>query len=209
MKKAVLLLALFLLASDVFSASAKDLLIKGGKEYGRAKYGAALDTYKQAAKKDGSAAEPVYNMGAAYYKLKDYENSVKMYESSAKYEGWLKQNSYFNLGNAYFRSGKQEEAKAAYKQAILINPQDKEAIHNLQILLQNNKEDKNSENKKEEENKDPENKDSQGNSESKQDQMSQGDAKRLMQMAKEQEQKDRNRNQQKYGAAGGGVIKDW
>ena len=68
----------------------------------------------------------------------------------------------FNLGNTYYRAGQKEDAIAAYKQAILNDPRDKEAIHNLQLLLQEqqnqqNKNDQNNQNQ----NKDSKNKDQQ------------------------------------------------
>ena len=81
------------------------------------------------------AQDGSYAVTPAYY-LKEYEQAAQSFENAAEQPGKLQQDAWFNLGNTYYRAQNKDKAVAAYKQAILQNPQDKEAIHNLQLVLQ-------------------------------------------------------------------------
>ncbi|MCL2888221.1 MAG: hypothetical protein FWF35_02790 [Elusimicrobia bacterium] len=208
MRKIFFIFAVVFFAAQVYAATTNDLLIKGGRAYNKEKYGEALQNFKDAAAKAPKDNRPVYNTAAALYKLKDYGESAKIYEGLAQKTWKGREDSFFNAGNAQYRAANKDAAKQNYRAALLMNPDDIEAVHNLQILLSENPKNDKSENKDNSDKQDKDNKQGQGSSSS-QDQMSKSDAQRMMQMAKEQERKDRSRSEQKYGEAGNDVEKDW
>ncbi len=66
------------------------------------------------------------------YTKEDYETAIKLYE------GLLKNNGesvaiYYNLGNAYYKSGKIAPAILNYERALLLDPGDKDIRFNLQM----------------------------------------------------------------------------
>ena len=221
----VLLLAL----STPLYAGAKGDVRQGGKLYAQEKYGEALSHYEKALQADPQNDQAQFGAGAAAYYLKDYDQAAQAFENTAENSGELRQDSLFNLGNTHYRAGHKEEAIAAYKQAILHNPQDKEAIHNLQLLLkeqqqQQNKNNQNNENKdKNSQNQDqqqqqnnqgqaPQQQDPQHNKQPQdpqpeQEGMNKQDANRVMQLARDNEFKRPSHPGQ--SGADESVEKDW
>ena len=200
-------------------------LREGGKLYNLQKYGQALDVYNQILKKQPQNAQASFGAGASAYFLKDYAAAEKAFTQSAQDGSRLQQDALFNLGNTYYRANDKEKAVAAYKQAILKNPKDKEAIHNLQLVL-SNPPSQNNQNKQNNQNQDKnspnqDNKDqSDGSGQSPQDQqqeaqqqpqpqqMNQDDAERILQMARNNEKKAPS--QQGRGSGNNSnVEKDW
>ena len=221
---------IFLLISCVapLQAGVKGDVRQGGKLYAQEKYGAALSKYKQALQAYPQNKQAQFGAGAAAYYLKDYDQAAQAFENTAETSAELRQDSLFNLGNTHYRAGHKQEAIAAYKQAILHNPQDKEAIHNLQLLLkeqqqqnknnQNNEnKDKNSQNQDQQEQQDnkgqaPQQQDPQQNKQPqdpqpKQEGMNKQDANRVMQLARDNEFKRPSHPGQSAGDES--VEKDW
>lgn len=145
MRYSILFLCLFALP---LHAGVNGQLRQAGKLYKQKKYGQALASYQKALQQDPSNAQAAFGAGAAAYYLKEYQQAQKAFENIPNDQSSLGQDALFNLGNTFYRSGQKEQAIAAYKQAILQNPQDKEAIHNLQLVLQDqqNQQNKNNQN---------------------------------------------------------------
>ena len=134
MRKMLVFIFVSLALSQQVFAAGSSLLRSGNSAYDNKKYGIAFDLYQEAAQK-GSMAYGQYNSGAALYRLKDYGNAAKAYLNSAEQDPSLKQNAYFNAGNAFYNTDK-EKAAALYRQAYLMNLKDEEALHNLQLTIQ-------------------------------------------------------------------------
>ena len=202
--------------------------VNGHQQGGKEKYGEALSHYEKALQADPQNDQAQFGAGAAAYYLKEYDQAAQAFENTAENSGKLRQDSLFNVGNTHYRAGHKEEAIAAYKQAILHNPQDKEAIHNLQLLLkeqqQQNKNNQNNENKdKNSQNQDqkeqqnnkgqaPQQQDSQQNKQPQDPQpqeqgMNKQDANRVMQLARDNEFKRPSHPGQ--SAEDPRVEKDW
>lgn len=134
MKKGVLLSLLMVVC--VLPIQAGSSLRQAGKLYQAEKYGQALQIYKQALAENPNNAKAAFGVGAAAYRLKEYPQAQQAFENVSHQTNNLGHDALFNLGNTYYRAGQKEQAIATYRQAILQNSKDKEAIHNLQLVLQ-------------------------------------------------------------------------
>jgi Ca-activated chloride channel family protein len=71
--------------------------------------------------------DPVWK-GIAFYRAGDWENAILQFGRVDTAEGW------FNLGNAYARSGDNEEAVKAYEEALSRHPEWPEAQENRALV---------------------------------------------------------------------------
>ena len=177
-------------------------LRQGGKLYNAQKYGSALNTYQNILKEHADNQRALFNTGNAYYRLNEYTQAEELYKKAAQVPGDYGQSALYNLGNAYYHAGDKPHAIEAYQQAILQDPQDKEAIHNLQLIIQEqqNQQNDNQQNQNNQDqnsdNQQPQNQDGKGQDpqqsqqqQQKEGQLNQQDADRVMAMAKENEYK--------------------
>ncbi len=228
MQKILLILGLLGFFSPVFGGVNADVR-QGNKLYQKGKYGAAFSTYEHALQTDPHHQAAAFGAGASAYYLKQYKEAAQSFENASQAEGNLQQDALFNLGNAHYRAGDKDGAIYSYKQAILQNPQDKEAIHNLQLVLQqqqnqqnqnnqnNENQDQNSPNQDSKNNRDNEgqspqeqpqaDKQPEQNPQQAQNQLDKQAAQRLMQLARDNEYKKPTRP----GPVGAdeSVEKDW
>lgn len=224
MKKLTVLLCC-LCASPLWAGTRGDLR-QGGRLYNAQKYGQALETYQKVLQKNPENDKAAFGAGASAYYLKDYNAAAEAFENVSKDGGKLQQDALFNLGNTYYRANDKEKAIAAYKKAILNNPDDKDAIHNLQLLLKNeqnqsNQNDQNNQNQDKnssnQDNKDQSNNGGQSPQQQEQNQqnqqqpnqMNQEDAERILQMARDNEYKAPSRPNNSGQGGDSSVEKDW
>ena len=146
MKKFILLL--YLSFTLPLQAGTNAAVRQGSRLYAQEKYGQALSKYNRALQANPHDAQANFGVGAAAYHLKEYQQAATAFQAALENSEELRQDSLFNLGNTYYRANQKPQAIAAYKQAILNNLQDKEAIHNLQLILkeQQNQQNKNNQN---------------------------------------------------------------
>jgi len=78
-----------------------------------------------------------YNRGCAAYQNSDYQGAAGAFSSVLKraQDDETRFRSAYNLGNTAFKQGDLASAAAHYKQAILWNPENKDAKHNLELVL--------------------------------------------------------------------------
>jgi len=108
-------------------------LRQGNKLYSEKKYKEAQLSYGAALQKDPSSQTGLFNLGDAMYKNKDYDNSRKALEASAKISKDKNEQAraYHNIGNSYLEEKKWEDAINAYKQSLKLNPSDADTKYNL------------------------------------------------------------------------------
>jgi len=139
----------FLGASQVDAASPKQTIKEGNVFYEQGDYIASEKKYKEALKKDAESDIINFNLGAALYKKEEYGEAVdhfqKVYLSE---DDQLKQNAYYNSGNALYKLGIAEEhegsATAAippveqslkqYERALEIDENDEDTKHNYAFV---------------------------------------------------------------------------
>lgn len=215
MKKYLFLILFLPLLTPAAAQTARDLTVSAGKEYKRARYGSALDKYLQSYKKKQDP-RVLFNIADAHYYLKDYAAADKIYKEIEEQHPKRAADALFNQGNVLYRQGDLDGAAEIYKKILLKNPKDKAALFNLQISLEDKKEDENSKNKKQDEsdqkdkNQSDENQPDPSQNSAQNQQQKEEEMERLLQMAREQEQKNQTRLAPKHGENPlSDVEKDW
>ena len=90
--------------------------------------------------------EAKFNAADSLYKMKKYKQALKLYSEIKDKK--LKEKSLYNQGNCYAKMGKIDEAIKSYEESLKINPNDKDAKYNLELLKKHKKNNKNDKNKK-------------------------------------------------------------
>lgn len=90
--------------------------------------------YKAWNQKDYQAAEALFEdpewRGAALYRLEKYKEAAEQFKKDNSAQGQ------YNLGNALAKQGLLEEAKQAYEQSLKLEPNQKDALANLELIKQ-------------------------------------------------------------------------
>jgi tetratricopeptide (TPR) repeat protein len=81
-----------------------------------------------------SAADPFsdFKRGNEYYQKQDYDNAIKAFEQLIK-EGDVSAEVYYNLGNAYYKTGNVPHTLLNYERAHKLSPDDEDINFNLKI----------------------------------------------------------------------------
>lgn len=133
--KNVLLLLLFL--STVAQAqNAATYISRGNEFYLQLQFDLAETQYRLALDKAPTNAEARYNLANALMQQKKYKAAIEMYEGVTTSDNVnLKGAAFYNTGVSYSRQKDLANSIEAYKAALRINPNDKEARENLQKAL--------------------------------------------------------------------------
>lgn len=163
-----LLLALpFLMAFDpVRSRSAA--VEEGNARMKAGKADEALAAYDKAVAELPGDPGVRFNRGTALAALSRHEEAAEEFlRATEAKDTSLKAAAFYNLGNAFFKKDKFQEAVEAYKRALALDPKDERAKWNLEIALKKKKED---DQKKEQDKKNKDQKDDQKKDDKNQDQ---------------------------------------
>jgi tetratricopeptide (TPR) repeat protein len=199
---------LFLILSVTINAqSDKKYIREGNREYEKEKFSDSEIAYRKAIDKNKQSPDAVFNVGDALYKQNKFEDASKQFiENTNLNEDKVKKSAgFYNLGNSYLKANKLEESIEAYKNALKLRPESKEAKYNLayaQDLLKqqeqqqkdkekqdkdkdkNKDQDKDKDQKKDQDDKKKDQQDNQDNKRDQQQQQQQGiskeDAQRLL-----------------------------
>lgn len=156
------LLSFFSQYRAIEAASYTHLIKKGNRFFKNELYKDALMYYLQGRKKNKKASEPIFNAGAAYYKMNDYIKSIESFSEILQKEDPGKKSAdiYYNLGNTYYQLGDYQNAVQSYIKGLDIDPDDLNMKYNLELTLkklnENKQEDRqkqNTDNNKKEDNK--------------------------------------------------------
>ena len=136
-KNAVALLFLMGCSFSSFSQNAKSSIIQGNKDYKAKNYDAAENQYRDALKNSDSNVAANYNLGNALYRKNNTDEAVKYYDNAIEnaHDNTVKQEAFYNKGVAYQSAKKLPECITAYKNALILNPNDEDARQNLQRAL--------------------------------------------------------------------------
>ncbi len=165
------MLFILLFASQRVYASPR----RGEQAYNSGDYASAAQVYREAAKEAPDNAQLQFNLGAAAYKDKKYDESLSAFQTALNVQDISLQNkAYYNMGNTLYRQGegtekskpqdtvkRWEESIKAYEGALKLDPDDKDAKYNqeyvkkkLEALKKKQKQDKKNSCKNKNEDKD-------------------------------------------------------
>jgi Flp pilus assembly protein TadD len=121
-----------ILAIDPGSAIGNDIV---GAQLDRSgKPSLAIPHFSAAVARDPTNPEFHYNLANALFRLSEYEKSIDEFETAIPLfhpPSWKAMN---NLGVAYAKLGRREEAIVEFEQVLAIDPKNAEAMRNLRIL---------------------------------------------------------------------------
>ena len=128
---------------------------KGNKNYNEKRYETALEAYRKAQIKNPDLPEVRYNLGTTLYQLDQFqeaETQLQQALANAK-TNELKATAWYNFGNTQYRLGQFDKATESYKEALKLNPNDKDAKFNLELLQKKKALFQNKQNKREQDRK--------------------------------------------------------
>lgn len=165
MKQLVIILLFLMQGMLLFAQQGKRYIKKGNELYQQQKYKEAEASYRKSFGTKTLPVEGNFNLGDALYKQKKFPEAAQKFTQiaeSAKGNKAVAAQAYHNLGNSYLENKKLEEGIAAYKKALLNNPQDDATRYNLayaqEMLKKQQQQDKQNKDNKDK-NKDQKNKD--------------------------------------------------
>lgn len=223
------LMALFLnMAFNLpsFAQKEKKLIQEGNTLYDKGKFKDAEMNYRKALDANKNSAGGLFNLGDAVYQQKNFEESSKIFGNLAtsKLSSNNKASVYHNLGNSLLEGKDYEKSIAAYKNALLNNPSDRDTKYNLEyakmMIKKQQQQQKQQQQKKDQQNKDKkdqkkndQNKDQQQQKKDQQDQskkISKEDADRMLEAMKKDENKTLQKLKKEKGKVQQVTIeKDW
>ena len=117
-------------------------LLRGQQLYESGKYLEAYEAYQRVLRQEGGP-EVRYNTGNTLYRLRQYTEAAKTWRESLNGPAALKQEVFYNMGNAYVRAAEDANALSryldraieAYEEALRIDPADQDAKWNLELAL--------------------------------------------------------------------------
>ncbi len=108
----------------------------GNRAYDAGDFDQAIAHYRTAEAIDPALPQPYHNAGNAFDRNGDYNEAIdetKRALDAAATPG-IEALAEYALGNHYAGSGRLEDAREAYKRALLANPGDQDAKHNLEVI---------------------------------------------------------------------------
>ena len=159
----------------------------------------ALAAYDKAVTELPSDPGAHFNRGNALFALSRFEEaSTEFLRATQAAAPGLKSSAFYNLGNSYFKNDKYEDAIAAYRHALALEPANARAKWNLELALQKKKEDdKKKEDEKENEDNQKDDKKQDQKDDKKQQEQKQQEQKQQEQKQQEQKQQPDRDNQDK------------
>lgn len=134
---AILLVALLIGAcgSDE-DKSLREKNLEANELFAAGDYQGALTLYQQLLAERPDVDELSYNAGNALHRLQSFERAIAATSRGLPpREVELGVSTYYALGNHYLFLGQLEQAYVAYRQALLLDPNDADSKHNLEVVL--------------------------------------------------------------------------
>jgi Ca-activated chloride channel homolog len=134
-----MLLATFVFAAILPVSKAESLASKneeGNRLFAQGRFEDAEKAYLAAQGKNPGKPEILYNLGNSLIKQNKCDQGIQsLRQSMSKGDKGVKENSWYNEGNALFSMGKFKDSADAYIQALKLDPSDQDAKHNLELAL--------------------------------------------------------------------------
>lgn len=204
--KLIISLLFFSRISSAQSPQTEKNIRAGNEFYKQQQFDKAASAYGKAIEADPGNSLAKFNLANTLYKQNKQDEAVKVFTEVAgnAEKGMFKANAFYNKGAVLSQQKKLEESVEAYKSALRLNPDDKEARENLQKALLELKK-KNLPKKKEEQ----KNKQQEQPQKQPQSKMSPKEAQQRLQLLAQKEKEVQQRIQKEKSKPGGNQTKDW
>ena len=124
----VLIIAFLININFIFSQD------KGLEYYQNQEFEAAKNYYESIIL-ESENPEAQLGKGSSSFQLGDYDSAKGAFEESLRSnDNIIRSKALYNLGNTLYQNQKNEEALAYYRKALELNPDDKEARYNYELL---------------------------------------------------------------------------
>jgi Ca-activated chloride channel family protein len=132
----IFIFLIIIFSSRLYADSLYSGMQQGDSLYNEEKFDEALNLFVDAQIEAPENIKLKYNIASSHYKMKNYEEAVKGYldVAAAAQDVKIEETALYNVGNAMYRQGKLQEAVEYYKKAIELDPEDKDAQHNLEFV---------------------------------------------------------------------------
>lgn len=129
---------LLCLSFPAFAQTADNIVQEGNKAYQKAEYKNAEELYKEALSRDGNNLAAKFNLGNALLKQNNIIDAAKYYAevSEDATEAGFKAKALYNKGLTMVKYQKLPEAIEAFKQSLLLAPDDNDTRENLQKAME-------------------------------------------------------------------------
>lgn len=115
---------------------------RGRQLYEQGKYLESYEAYQELLRQQGGPAVR-FNAGNSLYRMKQYNEAARSWREAMSGPDRLRQEAYYNMGNAFVRaaedanalSGYLDRAIIAYEEALRLDPSDRDAKWNLELAL--------------------------------------------------------------------------
>jgi Ca-activated chloride channel family protein len=125
------------IALQATAESLADKNREGNRLFAESKYEEAEKAYLDAQAKSPGHPEILYNLGNALIKQRKYSQGIRaLRQSSDSGNEQIKTDSLYNTGNALYTTGDYKGSADAFIEALKLNPEDKDAKHNLELALE-------------------------------------------------------------------------
>lgn len=207
MKQRLILLLLSFLHFTAQSQQAEDHIRKGNEQYKKQQFSSAGEEYDKALAADPANEKAKFNKASSLYKMDKKVEAAEQFSAIARIaaEAALKSKAFYNKGVILSGQKNLEESIEAYKNALRLNPADKEARENLQKALLELK--KKQQPKKENEQQKKQQQEQQKKQQ--QPKMSQKEAEQRLKLLQQKEKEVQQKIQQQKAKSGGSQSKDW
>jgi len=110
---------------------------EGNRLYAEGRFDEAYEKYLEALRDNPDSPVIRFNEGNALYQTQEFQRALDAYRAAIESgDQELVSKAWYNLGNALYRQQQLEGALEAYKQSLRLDPNDEDAKHNLEMVLQ-------------------------------------------------------------------------
>ena len=109
----------------------------GNRLYAEGRFEEAHEQYLEALRAAPDSPVAPFNNGNALYRTDEFQRATEAFRQAAESgDPAVEARAWYNLGNALYRQQQLEPALEAYKQALRRDPTDGDAKHNLELTLE-------------------------------------------------------------------------
>ena len=137
MNRLIKYLTIIVFLSSAFTVSAQSdekAIRKGNRNYKSGNYEQAISHYRKALDIRPNNAKAQFNLGDAYYAKQSYDTAYNEFQKVVEMspDAKLKSDAVFNMGNCLLAQNKYYDAFNIYKVSLKLNPENENALYNLE-----------------------------------------------------------------------------